>query len=53
MNWMIYGANGFTGSLLARAAGGRGMRPVLAGRNEAQVRQRAEELGLPGERDST
>jgi short subunit dehydrogenase-like uncharacterized protein len=36
--WMIYGANGYTGSLCAREAVLRGKRPILAGRNEAAVR---------------
>lgn len=46
MNWMIYGANGFTGALMAREAQRRGLRPVLAGRNEAEIRRLAETLGL-------
>ncbi len=32
MNWMIYGANGYTGRLIAVEAVHRGMKPVLAGR---------------------
>jgi len=46
MNWMIYGANGYTGRLMAQEARSRGMRPVLAGRNATQVRELAETLGL-------
>lgn len=46
MNWMIYGANGYTGSLIAAEAARRGMRPVLAGRNESEVSHLAQELGL-------
>lgn len=46
MDWAIYGANGYTGALAARDAVARGLRPVLAGRNEAAVRALAEELGL-------
>jgi short subunit dehydrogenase-like uncharacterized protein len=46
MNWMIYGANGYTGMLTAREAVRRGMRPVLAGRNAQEVGSLAEELGL-------
>jgi short subunit dehydrogenase-like uncharacterized protein len=46
MDWMIYGANGYTGTLMAREAQRRGMRPMLAGRNEAEVRRLAEALGL-------
>jgi len=45
-NWMIYGANGYTGMLTAREAVRRGMRPVLAGRNAQDVGSLAEELGL-------
>ncbi|GAB4197303.1 MAG: saccharopine dehydrogenase NADP-binding domain-containing protein [Wenzhouxiangellaceae bacterium] len=45
--WMIYGANGYTGELTARAACERGLQPVLSGRNEAQVKALAEELSLP------
>jgi short subunit dehydrogenase-like uncharacterized protein len=45
--WMIYGANGFTGRLMAIEAARRGMRPVLAGRNRQAVESLAAELGLP------
>src|SRR5438105_246807 len=34
---MIYGANGYTGSLIAREAARRGMRPILAGRNTEKL----------------
>lgn len=44
--WMIYGANGFTGRLVAEEAVGRGLEPVLAGRREAAIRPLAEKLGL-------
>ncbi|WP_027482047.1 saccharopine dehydrogenase NADP-binding domain-containing protein, partial [Deinococcus pimensis] len=44
--WMIYGATGYTGRLLAREAHARGLRPTLAGRGET-VRELAAELGLP------
>ncbi|MDG6102289.1 saccharopine dehydrogenase family protein [Dactylosporangium aurantiacum] len=43
---MVYGANGYSGSLLARLAVSRGERPVLAGRSAA-VAGLAAELGLP------
>ncbi|MEU4739604.1 saccharopine dehydrogenase NADP-binding domain-containing protein [Actinosynnema sp. NPDC023658] len=46
MTWMIYGANGFTGTLVAELAVRRGLRPVLAGRDAAKVRPLAERLGL-------
>jgi len=43
--WMIYGANGYTGELIAREAVRRGERPVLAGRNAAAIEPLARELG--------
>ncbi len=45
--WMIYGANGYTGTLIAEEAKRRGMGPILAGRREGLVRPLAERLGLP------
>jgi short subunit dehydrogenase-like uncharacterized protein len=45
--WMIYGANGYTGELVAREAAHRGLQPVLAGRDRAAVERLAGELGLP------
>lgn len=47
MTWLLYGAYGYTGDLIAREAAGRGMTPVLAGRDEEKVRALADELGLP------
>lgn len=44
--WMIYGANGYTGELIAREAVSRGMSPVLGGRNADKVRPLATELSL-------
>lgn len=44
---LIYGANGYTGELVARRAVERGLRPVLAGRSTAGVAALAGELGLP------
>ena len=35
-SWMLYGAYGFTGRLLAAEAVRRGHRPVLAGRDAAK-----------------
>ena len=46
-SWMIYGANGYTGKLTAAEAVRRGLKPVLAGRDEAAVKQLADELNLP------
>jgi len=45
--WMIYGANGYTGELIAREAARRGLKPILAGRNAEAVGKLASELGLP------
>ena len=44
--WMIYGANGYTGELIAREAAGRDLKPVLAGRTAAKVEPLAASLGL-------
>jgi short subunit dehydrogenase-like uncharacterized protein len=44
--YLIYGANGYTGELVAREAVRRGQRPVLAGRNAEAMRALATELGL-------
>jgi short subunit dehydrogenase-like uncharacterized protein len=44
--WMIYGANGYTGELIAREAASRGLKPVLAGRTGAKVEQVAANLSL-------
>ncbi len=43
--WTIYGANGYTGRLIAEEAARRGMRPVLAGRSRRPIENLAEELG--------
>jgi short subunit dehydrogenase-like uncharacterized protein len=44
--YLVYGANGYTGELIAREAARRGQRAVLAGRNAAEVGRLAAELGL-------
>jgi short subunit dehydrogenase-like uncharacterized protein len=44
--FVIYGANGYTGALIAREAAARGQRPILAGRNAAALAALAGELGL-------
>lgn len=47
MAWLLYGAYGYTGELIARQALARGDEPpILAGRREAPLRALAEELGL-------
>jgi len=45
-NWLIYGAYGYTGRLVAAEAKRRGMAPVLAGRREKPLAHLAKELGL-------
>ena len=37
MTWLLYGANGYTGTLVARLAVARGERPVLAGRSAGKI----------------
>lgn len=44
--WMIYGANGYTGELVAREAARRGWKPILAGRNQSALEKLAGELKL-------
>jgi short subunit dehydrogenase-like uncharacterized protein len=44
---IIYGANGYTGELIVRRAIDQGLRPLLAGRNEAQIEALAKRFGLP------
>ncbi len=46
-NWLLYGANGYTGELIAREAVKRGMRPILAGRSQEKVAKLAQELQCP------
>mgnify|MGYP003297416834 CR=1 FL=1 len=36
--WMIYGANGYTGELIAREAAGRGLQVLVAGAGGAAHR---------------
>jgi short subunit dehydrogenase-like uncharacterized protein len=43
---LIYGANGYTGALIARLAVARGLRPILAGRSRAALVAVAAPLGL-------
>lgn len=44
--FLIYGATGYTGRLIARAAKERRLQPILAGRNAAKLKDLAEPLGL-------
>ncbi len=45
--WMIYGATGYTGGLIAKKAIELGARPTIAGRNAEKVSTLAAELNLP------
>jgi short subunit dehydrogenase-like uncharacterized protein len=45
--WMIYGANGYTGRLVLAEAVRRGLRPIVAGRRASEVEALAREHGLP------
>jgi short subunit dehydrogenase-like uncharacterized protein len=46
MTFLIYGANGYTGELIAREAVRRGLRPIVAGRSAEKIEPLARELGL-------
>lgn len=45
--WLLYGATGYTGELIAREAARLGMKPVLAGRSREKVAKLAAELNCP------
>lgn len=45
MPWLLYGANGYTGELIAREAARRGIHPILAGRSAERIEPLARELG--------
>ena len=44
--WLLYGAYGYTGELIAEEAIARGHRPVLAGRSQKKLAPLAAKLGL-------
>lgn len=46
MPLQYYGANGYTGEMIAREAANRGMKPILAGRSAHKIEPLARELGL-------
>jgi short subunit dehydrogenase-like uncharacterized protein len=46
MEWMIYGASGYTGQLIAELSRSKGHAPILAGRSAEKVRPLATRLGL-------
>src|SRR5258708_3512481 len=45
-DWMIYGATGYTGQLVAEEAVRRGHKPLLVGRSESKLKPLAERLNL-------
>jgi short subunit dehydrogenase-like uncharacterized protein len=45
-NFLIYGANGYTGELIARESVKRGLKPILSGRSQNKVEPLAKELNL-------
>src|SRR5512146_1731501 len=45
-NFLIYGSYGYTGQLIVDQALKRGLRPLLAGRNEKKLRAQAEKYNL-------
>ena len=44
---LLYGATGYTGTLMAELAAAAGERPILAARSEGKLKPLAERLGLP------
>ncbi len=44
--FLIYGANGYTGELITRMAAERGLKPILAGRNETKIADLAAKYGF-------
>jgi short subunit dehydrogenase-like uncharacterized protein len=46
MSWIIYGATGYTGKLMAEEAVRRGLTPILAGRDQGTTDSLAQVLGL-------
>ncbi len=47
MKYLLYGANGYTGELIARYSKQAGLTPLLAGRNEPAVKAVAKRYGHP------
>lgn len=45
--FLVYGSYGYTGNLIVEQAVKTGLRPLLAGRDEKQLRAQAEKFGLP------
>ena len=45
--FLLYGANGYTGKLIAKLVSTYNLHPILAGRTEASIKPLADELQLP------
>lgn len=45
--FLLYGANGYTGKLIAKLASSYNLNPILAGRTESLIKPLADELQLP------
>ena len=45
-SWLLYGATGYTGQLIAEMAKARGAEPILAGRDADKLKILSEKLGL-------
>ncbi|MBX7242929.1 MAG: saccharopine dehydrogenase NADP-binding domain-containing protein [Bacteroidia bacterium] len=45
-DFLIYGSYGYTGNLICRLAKEKGMKPLIAGRNEAKIKAQSEEYGF-------
>lgn len=45
-NFLVYGANGYTGELITRFAADRGLKPILAGRNSIKIEELAKKHHL-------
>ena len=45
--FLLYGANGYTGKLIAKLSSTYNLQPILAGRTEANIKPLADELQLP------
>lgn len=48
-DFILYGAYGYTGKLITRFANEYGLKPILAGRNEAKLQSLSHESGYPYE----
>lgn len=48
-NFLIYGANGYTGTLIVQHAIAQGLKPTIAGRNAEAIKEMAQKYNLPHE----